>query len=140
MGVFYSNPIFLPWHRNLVVDQKNKKEVEMALLFPMNLAKFASFVITLLVIVVVGDCIRIICRMSPCPKANPPLPIETVFQLPTPLPIWPSGIYLLIWSLVCVWHELFLLTYSTIQLIFATIHRSRYTFWYYSWVSLYYFS
>ncbi|XP_030962371.1 uncharacterized protein LOC115983748 [Quercus lobata] len=63
----------------------------MALLFPMNLAKFASFVITLLVIVVAGDCVRVICRMSPCPKANPPLPVEIVFQLPAPLPIWPSG-------------------------------------------------
>ena len=66
----------------------------MALLFPMNLTKFASFVITLLVIVVAGDCIRVICRMSPCPKANPPLPVETVFKLPAPLPIWPLGIYL----------------------------------------------
>ncbi|KAL4601360.1 hypothetical protein ACB092_11G267400 [Castanea dentata] len=29
--------------------------------------------------------------MSPCPKANPPLPVETVFKLPAPLPIWPPG-------------------------------------------------
>ncbi|XP_075641433.1 hypothetical protein At1g04090-like [Castanea sativa] len=63
----------------------------MALLFPMNLAKFASFLITLFVILVAGDCIRVICRISPCPTTNPPLPIETVFQLPSSLPIWPSG-------------------------------------------------
>ena len=30
--------------------------------------------------------------------------------------------------------------YFTVQFIFATIHKSHYTFWYYSWVSLYYFS
>ena len=30
--------------------------------------------------------------------------------------------------------------YFTIQFIFATIHRFHYTFWYYSWVPLYYFS
>ena len=66
----------------------------------MNLAKFASFVILLLVIVVARDCICIICRMSPCPKANPTLPVETVFKLPAPLPIWPSGIYLSIASLL----------------------------------------
>ncbi|KAL4601357.1 hypothetical protein ACB092_11G267200 [Castanea dentata] len=29
--------------------------------------------------------------MSPCPKANPPLPVETVFKRPAPLPIWPPG-------------------------------------------------
>ncbi|XP_030937909.1 uncharacterized protein LOC115963124 [Quercus lobata] len=57
----------------------------------MNLAKFASFVITLLAIMVVGDGICVICRMSLCPKANPPLPVETIFKLPAPLPIWPSG-------------------------------------------------
>ena len=47
-----------------------------------------------------GDCIRVICRMSPCPKANPTLPVETVFKLPAPLPIWPTGIYLSIASLL----------------------------------------
>ena len=31
-------------------------------------------------------------------------------------------------------------TYFTIQLIFATIHGFHYTFWYYLWVLLYYFS
>ena len=84
----------------MVVDQKNKKEAEMTHLFPMNLAEFASFVITLLAIMVVGDGICVICRMSLCPKANPPLPVETIFKLPAPLPIWPSGIYLLISSLL----------------------------------------
>ncbi|XP_075644682.1 hypothetical protein At1g04090-like [Castanea sativa] len=63
----------------------------MALLFPMNLAKFASFLITLFIILVAGDCIRVICRIPPCPNKNPPLPIETVFRLPSSLPIWPSG-------------------------------------------------
>ena len=29
------------------------------------------------------------------------------------------------------WQRLFLPTYFTIQLIFATIYRSHYTFWYY---------
>jgi len=42
--------------------------------------------------------------------------------------------------LVFVWQKLILSTYFIIQLIFATIHRSHCTFWYYSWVSLYYFS
>ena len=42
--------------------------------------------------------------------------------------------------LVWIWHGLFLPIYFTIQLIFATIHGSHCTFWYYSWVSLYYFS
>ena len=41
---------------------------------------------------------------------------------------------------VFVWQKLFLSTYFTIQLIFATIYGSHYTFWYYSWVPLYYFS
>ena len=43
-------------------------------------------------------------------------------------------------DVVCIWHELFLPTYFTIQLIFTTIHVSHYTFWYYLWVPLYYFS
>ena len=34
----------------------------------------------------------------------------------------------------------FLPTYFTIQLIFATIHEPHCTFWYYSWVLLYYFN
>ena len=34
---------------------------------------------------------------------------------------------------------LILLTYFIIQLIFATIYESNCTFWYYSWVILYYF-
>ena len=34
----------------------------------------------------------------------------------------------------------FLPAYFTIQLIFATIHESHCTFWYYSWISLYYFN
>ena len=32
-----------------------------------------------------------------------------------------------------------MLTYFTIQLIFATIHKLYYTFWYYLWILLYYF-
>ena len=39
-----------------------------------------------------------------------------------------------------VWQKLFLSTYFTIQLIFATIYGSHCTFWYNSWVPLYYFS
>ena len=34
----------------------------------------------------------------------------------------------------------FLPAYFTIQLIFATIHEPHCTFWYYSWVPLYYFN
>ena len=41
---------------------------------------------------------------------------------------------------VCVWQKLFLPTYFTIQLIFTTIHESYCTFWYYSLISLYYYS
>ena len=40
----------------------------------------------------------------------------------------------------CVWYWLKKPTFFTIQLIFATIHGSHCTFWYYSWVLLYYFS
>ena len=36
--------------------------------------------------------------------------------------------------------QLIFAKFFTIQLIFATIHGSHYTFWYYSWVPLYYFS
>ena len=41
---------------------------------------------------------------------------------------------------VFVCQKLFLLTYFTIQLIFVNISGFHNTFWYYSWVSLYYFS
>ena len=48
---------------------------------------------------------------------------------------------------MCVWHSLksqFFLLFNLFLLLFiglfAIIHRSYYTFWYYSWVSLYYFS
>ena len=37
-----------------------------------------------------------------------------------------------------IWHKLKILTYLQFQLIFSTIHESHYTFWYYSWVTLYY--
>ena len=42
--------------------------------------------------------------------------------------------------LVYVWFQIKKSAYFTIQLIFATIHGPHYTFWYYLWVSLYYFS
>ena len=42
--------------------------------------------------------------------------------------------------LVYVWFQIKKSTYFTIQLIFATIHRSHCTFWYYLWVPLYYFN
>ena len=42
--------------------------------------------------------------------------------------------------LVCVRQKLFLAAFFTIRLIFPTIYGFYYTFWYYSWVSLYYFS
>ena len=41
---------------------------------------------------------------------------------------------------MCVWHWLKKPTFFTIQIIFATIHGSHCTFWYHSWVLLYYFS
>ena len=43
-------------------------------------------------------------------------------------------------DLVCVWLQIKEPTYFTIWLIFVTIHGSHYTFWYYLWVPLYYFS
>ena len=43
-------------------------------------------------------------------------------------------------SLVSVWLAYFLPTYFTIQLIFSIIHEFHCTFWYYSWISLYYFN
>ena len=36
--------------------------------------------------------------------------------------------------------KIILLTYFSIHLAFATIYESYCTFWYYSWVPLYYFS
>jgi len=42
--------------------------------------------------------------------------------------------------LVCVWLQIKKPVYFTIQLIFTIIHGFHYTFWYYSWVPLYYFS
>ena len=69
-----------------------------------------------------------------------------LFELPSPVT---SGTMVTVedlkqelskYLLVCVWQKLFLPTYFTIQLIFATIHRFHCTFWYYSWVLLYYFS
>ena len=42
--------------------------------------------------------------------------------------------------LVYVWFQIKKSTYFIIQLIFATIHRSHCTFWYYLWVPLYYFN
>ena len=41
-------------------------------------------------------------------------------------------------NLVCVWDELNFSAYLHFQLIFATIQGSYCTFWYYSWVLLYY--
>ena len=51
-------------------------------------------------------------------------------------------VYSLKYSLfrLCLNSFYFLSTYFTIQLIFVTIYRSYCNFWYYSWVSLYYFS
>ena len=46
--------------------------------------------------------------------------------------LYPNG------PLVCVWQKLFLPTYFTIQLIFVIIYGPHCTFWYYSWVTLYY--
>ena len=47
----------------------------------------------------------------------------------------------LVWMLlVYVWFQIKKSVYFTIQLIFATIHGSYCTFWYYLWVSLYYFN
>ena len=42
--------------------------------------------------------------------------------------------------LVCVSLQIKKLVYFTIQLIIAIVHRPYCTFWYYSWLSLYYFS
>ena len=39
-----------------------------------------------------------------------------------------------------IWHWLKKIVFFTIQLIFAIIHESHCTFWYYSWIPLYYFS
>ena len=40
--------------------------------------------------------------------------------------------------LVCIWNMLKISAYLQFQLFFAIIHESHYTFWYYSWVPLYY--
>jgi len=54
--------------------------------------------------------------------------------------IYISNFTLIKCYLVCVWLQIKRSVYFLIQLIFTTIHEFYCTFWYYSWVPLYYFS